>query len=68
MAGGILVTVKTNNPIAYLVGIIAFLIGGIVLAVLGFTGVMPGGAGTGVIGIVLVGGALGLLIEYIATR
>jgi hypothetical protein len=68
MAGGILVTVKTNNPVAYLIGIIAFLIGGIVLAILAFSSVIPGGAGSGVFGILIAVASVVLLIEYIATR
>jgi len=68
MAGGILVTVKTNNPVAYLIGILAFLVGGIVLAILAFSQAIPGGSGLGTIGILLAVGAVVLLIEYIATR
>jgi hypothetical protein len=70
MASGILVTVKSNHPIVYLIGIILFLTLGVVLAILGFTGVIPGGGGTGagVVGIVLAVGALILLIEYLVTR
>src|SRR5882672_164427 len=64
MAGGILVTVKTNNPVAYLIGILAFLVGGIVLAILAFSQAIPGGSGLGTIGILLAVGAVVLLIEY----
>lgn len=68
MAGGILVTVKTNNPVIYLIGIIAFLLGGIVVAILAFSHTIPGGTATGVFGILFAVAALVLLIEYFATR
>ena len=68
MAGGVFfVTFKTNQPTLYLIGILLFLALGIVLAVLGFTGV-AGGTGLGVMGIVLAVGAIILLIEYFATK
>jgi hypothetical protein len=68
MPGGLFVTVKTNAPAAYLVGIILFLIGGIVLAGLAFSGTIPGGAVTGIFGIIVALAAVVLLIEFFATR
>jgi uncharacterized membrane protein YtjA (UPF0391 family) len=67
MPGGILVSVKTNAPVAYLFGIALFLVLGIVLAILGFAGI-AGGSGAGIAGVVLAIGAAILLVEYLATR
>jgi hypothetical protein len=67
MPTGILVSVKTSNPGAYLSGIILFLLLGIVLAIVGFSGV-AGGPGTGIVGVVLAVGAGALLVEYLGTR
>lgn len=66
--GVFFVTFKTNQPTLYLIGIIIFLVLGLVLAGLGFGGVAPGGAGLGFIGVVLALGAIVLLIEYFATK
>ncbi len=68
MAGGILVTVKTNNPVAYLIGIILFIIIGVLLAVLAFSNAIGGGASLGIFGVLLAVAAVVLLIEYFATR
>jgi uncharacterized membrane protein YtjA (UPF0391 family) len=68
MAGGVFfVNFKSNQPTVYLIGILLFLVLGIVLAGLGFGGV-AGGSGLGIMGIVLAVGAIILLIEYFATK
>ena len=66
MGGVFFVSFKSNNPTIYLIGILLFLVLGIVLTIVGFAG--PGGSGLGFIGIVLAVGALILLIEYLATK
>lgn len=66
MAGGVFfVTFKSNNPTFYLIGIIFFLILGLVLTGVGFG---TGNTGLGIIGIVVAIGAIILLIEYFATK
>jgi hypothetical protein len=65
MATGIMVTVKTNNPTLYLIGIILFILLGVGIAIAGFT---HGSVPTGVAGIVLGVGAVILLVEYLVTR
>jgi hypothetical protein len=67
MATGIMVSVKSNHPRFYLVSILLFLFGGIILAILGFTGV-AGGTGGGVLGIALYAAGVVLLLEFFATR
>ena len=68
MANGIFVSVKTNEPVLYLVGILIFLASGIALSALAFTSVIGGGAGLGIAGAVVAIGAAVLLVEYMATR
>jgi len=66
MAGGVFfVTFKSNNPTFYLIGIIFFLILGIVLAAAGFA---TGNTGLGITGLVVAVVAIILLIEYFATK
>jgi hypothetical protein len=68
MAGGVFfVSLKTNQPTLYLIGILLFMALGIALTILGFTGV-AGGPGLGIMGIVFIVGTLILLIEYFATK
>jgi uncharacterized membrane protein YtjA (UPF0391 family) len=67
MASGILVQWKTNNPRAYLSGIVLFMVLGLVLAIAGFAG-SAGGTKTGIAGIVLALGAAILLVEFLTTR
>jgi uncharacterized membrane protein YhhN len=68
MPGGFFVTVKTNAPAAYVVGLFLFLIGGVVLAGLAFSGTIPGGPASGVFGLLVALAAVALIIEYFATR
>ncbi|HEY2028942.1 MAG TPA: hypothetical protein VGH20_07005 [Myxococcales bacterium] len=68
MPSGFFVTLKTREPVLYFAGIIVFLVVGVALAGLSFAGVIGGGAGLGVIGLVVALGAAALLVEYMATR
>jgi len=68
MAGGVFfLNFKTSNPTLYLIGILFFIVLGIVAAVLGFAGVM-GGSGLGIVGLILTLAGGILLIEFLSTR
>jgi hypothetical protein len=65
MARGIMVTIKTNHPTVYLIGIIILILLGVGLAIGGF---VQGSVPTGVAGIILGVFGIILLVEYFATR
>ena len=66
MSGGVFfVTFKSSNPTFYLIGILFFLVLGIVLAGVGFAG---GNTVLGITGVVVAVVAIILLIEYFATK
>jgi len=60
---GFIISVRSNNPIWYLIGTIVFTLIGIGLSIVGFT--TSAGVGTGIFGIVMALAAIVLMIGAI---
>lgn len=66
MPSGFFVSVKSNSPGWYVAGIILFILIGLAMIIGGF--VAGAGVPLGIAGVVFVGAAVLLLVEFLTTR